>query len=245
MRIKLTVSYDGTGYCGWQVQPNLVTVQGLLQSAIFELTGEMVSVTGSGRTDAGVHAEGQVAHFDTNSAIPPEKFVFAINSKLPPDVKVTSSELVSDVFDACRTAKKKTYRYSFYKSQIELPLKERYAVRVDENIDVEKMRLVASALVGERDFKAFSSVGGSVKTTVRKVYAIDVMEKDGFVTIDVCGNGFLYNMVRIIAGTLLLAGEGKFTVADAKKMLESGERTLGGKTCPAKGLCLKKVEYSE
>ncbi len=243
MRIKLTVSYDGTDFCGWQVQPNGVTVQRTLADAIFELTGEKVVLTGSGRTDAGVHAEGQVAHFDTQSFIPPEKFYLALNALLPSSVKVINSERVADDFDACRTAKKKTYEYSFYKSEVELPLKERFATRISKTVDVEKMRAVATAFVGTHDFKAFCASGSAVKTTTRTIYNIDITEAGADVKISVCGNGFLYNMVRILAGTLLSAGEGKLDKATAEKMLTVGDRTLGGKTCPAKGLTLKSVEY--
>ncbi len=243
MRIKLTLSYDGSDYCGWQIQPNGKTVQELILSAIFDLTGERVTLTGSGRTDAGVHAKAQVAHFDTNANIPPEKFSYALNARLPEDIRIIKSEGVADSFDANRTAKKKTYCYSFYKSDVELPLKERYAVKIDQNVDVEKMRSASKLLLGEHDFKAFSATGGSVKTTVRTVYSVDIIESDGDVKIYVCGGGFLYNMVRIIAGTLLRVGEGKLGEAEIEKMLSTGDRTLGGKTCPAKGLCLEKVEY--
>lgn len=245
MRIKLTVTYDGTEYCGWQKQPNGLTIQEVLQNAIFSVTGERTEVTGSGRTDAGVHAEGQTAHFDTEKNIPPENFAFALNAYLPCDIKVVKSERASDDFDARKSVKKKIYRYVFYKSNVELPLKERYAVRINADVDAEKMRDVAAVFVGKHDFKAFCASGSGAKTTVRTVYGIDVTESDGEIKIYVTGNGFLYNMVRILSGTLLAAGEGKIRKSDAERMLAEGDRALCGKTCPSKGLCLVSVDYGE
>ena len=244
MKVKLTVSYDGTNYNGWQVQPNGITVQQKLESAVLEVTGEQVRVTGSGRTDAGVHAKGQVAHFTTQKAnIPAERFVFALNSHLPEDIRVLDSQEVEGDFDACRSAKKKTYKYSLYVSQVELPLKERYAVRCDK-VNVKAMQDCAKVFVGEHDFKGFCASGSSAKTTVRTIYDLNVDFNGVDLTFTITGNGFLYNMVRIIVGTLLKVGEGKATKLDVEKMLESGERALGGKTLSAKGLCLENVEYN-
>ena len=209
MRIKLCLSYDGTSFCGWQKQKNGVSVQSTVENAVFNLTGERVSVVGSGRTDAGVHAKGQVAHFDTQSNIPPEKFYKALNTFLPDAVKAVSSEKVSDKFNANRTAKRKTYEYSLYISDTVQPLKERYGTRIYGNIDIEKMRSAAKILEGEHDFKAFSATGSSAKTTVRTVYAITVDKVGDDIKIQVCGNGFLYNMVRIIAGALVKTGKGE------------------------------------
>ncbi len=243
MRIKLLVSYDGTSYCGWQVQPNAVTVQEKIEQAIFQVTGEKVRVTGSGRTDAGVHALGQVAHFDTNSSIPPEKFFLALNIHLPDDIKVIKSELAEPDFHATRDAVKKTYRYSTYVSQSILPLRDRYAVQVEKMPDIKKMKETALILLGEHDFKCMSASGGGAKTTVRTIYSIDIIEKDGQIDFYICGNGFLYNMVRIMVGTLLKVGSGKIKKEDVIKMLSTGKRSLGGKTLSAKGLTLMKVEY--
>lgn len=243
MRVKLLVSYDGTAYCGWQVQPNAVTVQEKIEQAIFQVTGEKVRVTGSGRTDAGVHALGQVAHFDTNSSIPPEKFFLALNIHLPDDIKVIKSERAEPDFHATRDALKKTYRYSTYVSQSILPLKDRYAVQVEKKPDLQKMKETALILLGEHDFKCMSASGGGAKTTVRTIYSIEITEKDGQIDFYICGNGFLYNMVRIMVGTLLKVGSGKIKKDDVIKMLETGKRSLGGKTLSAKGLTLIKVEY--
>ena len=207
MRIKLTVSYDGTCYCGWQVQPNGISVQQTLEKAIELATGESVKVVGSGRTDAGVHAIGQVAHFDTESSIPPQKFFKAINVHLPSDVRVLNSQEVSD-FDARKSAKKKTYCYTAYFGEVEKPLKERYALFLDTIPDIEKMKSAAKLFIGKHDFKCFNASGGGAKTTVRTIYNIDIEFGDGQMKVYVCGNGFLYNMVRTLVGTLLKAGYG-------------------------------------
>lgn len=244
MRIKLTVSYDGTDFCGWQVQNNGVSVQGVLEEAIFKVTGEKVRVTGSGRTDAGVHAAGQVAHFDTGSAVPPEKFYKAINVFLPPQVKVIASEPAEEDFHACNSAKKKTYVYSMYISDVELPLKERYAVRIDK-ADVNLMNSAAKEFLGEHDFSAYKASGSSAKTTVRNIYSAEVIERDGNVFFRVCGNGFLYNMVRIMTGAIVAAGKGEITAADVKLSLENGVRPKNVKTFPANGLCLVGAEYEQ
>lgn len=242
-RIKIVLSYDGTDFCGWQRQKNGISVQETVENAIFGLTGENVTVTASGRTDAGVHAKGQTAHFDTESNIPPEKFYKALNTFLPSGVKALESEKVADSFNANRTAKRKTYEYSLYLSDTEKPLKERYSTRIYGNIDIEKMRSAARLLEGEHDFKAFSATGSSVKTTVRTVFGITVEKTGEDIKIAVTGNGFLYNMVRIIAGALVKAGKGELSEKDIKKALKTGERDLLGETLPAKGLCLIKVEY--
>lgn len=243
MRIKIVLSYDGTDFCGWQRQTNGVSVQQTVEDAVYNLTGEKTTVTASGRTDAGVHAAGQVAHFDTNANVPPEKFYKALNTFLPDSVKVLSSEQVADNFNARKSAKRKTYEYGLYLSDTELPLKERYCTRVYGDIDIEKMRSCAKLIEGEHDFKAFSATGSSVKTTVRTVYGI-IIEKSGIdFKIRVTGNGFLYNMVRIIAGALVKIGKGEISENDIIKALKTGERNLLGETLPAKGLCLIKVEY--
>ncbi len=243
MKVKLTVSYDGADYCGWQVQPNGVTVQQKIEEAVFSATGESVRVTGSGRTDAGVHAVGQVAHFETECTIPPEKIYRALNVYLPQDIRVIKSERADDNFHACNCAKKKTYCYSFYKSEVELPLYDRYAVMLDKSPDINLMKETARIFVGEHDFKAFCSSGSGAKTTVRTIYNIDIKEDGARLSISVTGNGFLYNMVRIMVGTLLEVGYGKIPVQEINEMLATGNRTLGGKTLPAKGLCLINVEY--
>lgn len=243
MVVKLIVSYDGTNYCGWQVQPNGITVQEELEKALFCLTGEKISVTGSGRTDAGVHAQGQVASFKTEKDnIPPENYCQALNTVLPADIKVLSSNREEDNFNARFSAKKKTYVYSMYQSKVVLPLKDRYSVRVN-GLDTEKMKEASALFVGEKDFKCFCAANSSVKDTVRKVYSLDVETCNNDIKIKITGNGFLYNMVRIIAGTLVAVGEGKLSKTDVEKILQGKDRSLAGKTLPAKGLTLECVEY--
>ena len=244
MIIKLTVSYDGTVYCGWQVQPNGMSVQQVLEDALFAVTGEKLKVTGSGRTDAGVHAKGQVAHFEREKDnIPAEKYAKALNAHLPPDIKVLKSERAEDGFNACRSAKKKTYEYRFYISETELPLKERYAVHISNTPDLALIEECAKVFIGEHDFKCFCASGSSVKTTVRTIYDIDIEQKDGEIIFSVTGNGFLYNMVRSLVGTLLDAGYKRIEKEQLKDMLDKKERSLIGKTLPAKGLCLVEVLY--
>ncbi len=243
MRVKITVAYDGTDFVGWQVQDNGRSVQSEIEKAVFKITGEKVRVTGSGRTDAGVHAAGQVAHFDTSSSVPACRFYKALNTVLPPDVKVTASEEISARFNACTHAKRKTYAYSIYLSETENPLYERYSVRIDPDIDVERMKKAAEIFRGEHDFAAFRASGGAAKTTVRTIYSLDIIEESGKIKFVVCGNGFLYNMVRIICGALVAAGKGKLTTEEIEKAFKTGKRPALIKTLPAKGLCLESAEY--
>ncbi len=246
MRYALKLSYDGTHFCGWQIQPNGRTVQGELEKAGEEIFGAPVKITGSGRTDAGVHALAQVAQFDAQTNIPAEKIRECFNRILPSDVKVLQSALAPDDFDCTRNAKRKTYRYAVYASPCELPLLERYATWLKSPLNAQKMREAADTVVGEHDFQAFCASGSSVKTTVRTVYSLDIQErKQNGATVyefTVCGNGFLYNMVRILAGELVAIGEGKSTQA-LREALTSGNRALLAKTMPAKGLTMVRAEY--
>ena len=243
MKIKLTVEYDGTEYCGWQIQPNGITIQQRLNEAVMAITGEQAQVTGSGRTDSGVHAEGQVAHFETSSSIPPERMAPALNSALPSDIRVLKSEAVDDEFHARFCAKKKTYRYKMYLSDTIRPLKDRYSVQIAYPVDILRMKAAAVEFVGTHDFSAFMSSGSEVKDTVRTVYSAEVVFCGDEITFTVCGNGFLYNMVRIMAGTLVDAGVGKLSVEDVKAAVSGADRSKAGKTMPARGLTLISVEY--
>lgn len=243
MKIKLVIEYDGTEYCGWQIQPNGITVQEILQKAVKSLTGEEVTVTGSGRTDAGVHARGQVAHLETSSTIPAERFAPALNCLLPKDVRVISSEGVEDGFHARFCAKKKTYCYKLYCSDTVRPLLDRYAAQVSGELDADAMKRAAKGFVGEWDFRAFMATGSEVKDTVRTVYSAEVTTEGECICFTVCGNGFLYNMVRIMAGTLVGVGSGRLEEGCIASALRSGERTELGKTMPARGLTLLSVEY--
>lgn len=243
MNVYLVIRYDGTDFVGWQVQPNGRSVQGEIEAAVKAVTGEDIRVTASGRTDSGVHAAGQVANFITNAKIPPEKFAAALNALLPPDVKIVKSGRASDDFNARFSAKRKTYVYNVYRSDIDDPLKERFSVRVPFKLDLSKMRAVSDILVGTHDFKCFLSSGSCVKSTVRTVYSIKITKRGADYKFSVTGNGFLYNMVRIMVGTLVYAGAGKLSESDVLNGLNGGLRDKMGKTMPAKGLTLYKVEY--
>lgn len=243
MKVKLTLSYDGTAYAGYQIQPNGITIQQRLEEALFNLYKTEILTVASGRTDAGVHALGQVVSFVAPDTVPVEKIYLAINTFLPPDIRAVKSERVDDDFNARYSAKKKTYEYTLYFGEVENPILERFAVMISSKVDLEKMKECAKIFIGEHDFKCFCSSGSSVKTTVRKVYDIELNKSGEILKISVTGNGFLYNMVRILIGTLVKVGEGDLEISSVEKMLQSGDRNLGGKTFPAKGLTLKSVEY--
>lgn len=249
MRYVLKIAYDGTDFAGWQCQKNARTVQETLESAIETALGVKLRTTASGRTDAGVHAIGQICHFDGDLSVPPEKMPDCLNRHLPPDVRVTDGWCADESFDANRTAKKKTYCYSLYVAPREMPLKERYAVRIENAPSLENLRETAKLFEGERDFKAFCASGSSVKTTVRTVYSVRVEEGESFgsrdIRVYVTGNGFLYNMVRTMTGELLDIASGKRSKESLERAFETGERGLLGKTMPAKGLCLREVFYRE
>lgn len=242
MRVKLVIEYDGSNFCGWQIQKNGRTVQQELELAIKKVTGEEVKVTGSGRTDSGVHALGQVAHFDTQKNIGADRFAYAINAHLPDGVRVLSSCEVSDDFHARYSAKSKTYEYKFYIAPIDRPLKNNYALRVDA-LDLAVMKDGAKLIEGEHDFKCFCASGSDVESTVRTVYSISIVENDNEVTVSVTGNGFLYNMVRMIVGALKALSDKKIDLQDIKNSLDSGERLKNTATLPAKALFLKEVKY--
>ena len=243
MRVFLKIEYDGTEYCGWQIQPNLVTVQQKIEESITRLTGERVSVTGSGRTDSGVHALGQIAHFDTQSTIPAEKFSSALNQFLPNDVKVVESWQVDGDLHARYSAKRKTYRYKLYLSKNARPLMDRYMARVDFNLDIGAMQTACEKFVGKHDFACFLASGSEVKDTVREIYFAKIDRQGEEITFTVCGNGFLYNMVRIMVGTLVKVGMGKLKAEEVGEILLSGDRKRAGITMPPQGLTLVSVEY--
>lgn len=246
MRYALLVSYDGTEFCGWQKQKNGRTVQGTLEEAAEEIFGDPVKIAGSGRTDAGVHARGQVCHLDGETNTPPEKLRECFNRLLPPDVRVLESATAPEEFDCTRGAKKKTYLYRAYYAETERPLLARYCARLKEKPDLARMREGAALIEGEHDFKAFRATGSSAKTTVRTVYSVRICaeEREGATVyeIAVCGNGFLYNMVRILAGELFAVGCGKGTEG-ISLALATGERKYLAKTMPACGLTLDRVVY--
>ncbi len=248
MRYVLKIAYDGTEYAGWQCQKNASSVQECLENAVLAALGEKVRITASGRTDAGVHAAGQVCHFDSEKiTVPPEKMPDCLNRHLPPDIRAIEGWGADEGFDANRSAKRKTYCYSLYVSQREMPLKERFAVRIESAPSLECLQESAKLFEGEHDFKAFCASGSSVKTTVREVYHVRVEESKSYGSRDlkiyVTGNGFLYNMVRTMVGELLDLSVGKRTKESLLTAYRTGERNLLGKTMPAKGLTLMNVEY--
>ena len=242
-RIHLIVEYDGTAYAGWQRQANAMTVQEKLERAILKLTGEKLCVSGASRTDAGVHALGQSAHFDTESRIPADKFSFALNTMLPPDIRVTRSEEVSPEFHARFSTRGKRYRYLFHAAPHAGALTRNTHAHVIYPLDVEKMQAEAQDLVGTHDFAAFAASGSVVKDTVRTIYRAEVTSLGNEIRLIVEGSGFLYNMVRIIAGTLIGVGSGKLEPGAFRRAIASGDRLDLGITAPAHGLTLMEVFY--
>ena len=240
--LKITLQYNGENYCGWQRQPNSPGIQGTVENAIYEITKEKVKVTASGRTDAGVHALGQVANFKTETNIPASRIPDALNAKLPKDISVISCEEVDMDFHARYNACGKTYRYLIYNRPYRSPLYKNLAYHVKYDLDWDKIRLEAKYLIGTHDFVGFMSSGSSVKDTVRTIYDIKIEEHEGITSIEISGNGFLYNMVRIIVGTLVDIGRGRIK-HNMEEIINSKSRSMCGHTAPAHGLFLKKVNY--
>ena len=242
--IKLTIEYDGKEFNGWQRQPDRLNIQGTIEQAIKQVTGEDVDLTASGRTDAGVHAIGQVANFKTNSNIPIEKIPIAINTNLKKSIRIVKAEEVDERFHSRLSCKRKTYRYVINCSGCESAIYRNLETYIPFKLDVEKMNKAAKFLEGEHDFKAFRASGTSSKSSVRTIYSAKVIQKENDrIYIELTGNGFLYNMVRIIAGTLVEVGAGKITPEDIPNIILSKKRENAGKTLPAKGLFLLNVEY--
>lgn len=241
--IKLTLEYDGTNYSGWQKQSDAKSIQETLENAILKITGEKVNLIGSGRTDSRVHALGQVANFKTNSKIPGNRFVKALNSMLPSDIAVRESIEVDDDFHARFNAIGKEYKYLIYNNKVRSPLKRNYSYFVDYDLDIEKMREALDLFLGTHDFRGFMSSGSSIKTTVRTISNIEFIKKEDIIELSIMGNGFLYNMVRIIVGTLVDIGIGKIDITDISDIIESCDRNKAGHTAPPEGLYLSKVFY--
>ena len=244
-RIKLTVAYDGTDYCGWQLQKNGVTVEEVLNRALSRLTGEKITVIGASRTDAGVHARGNVAVFDTDTRIPAERIAYAVNALLPEDVVVVRSEEVPAGWHPRKCVSVKTYEYRILNREFPDPVRRRDTYFVSFPLDLDWMRQAAGYLKGTHDFKSFCSAQTSVEDTVRTIYSLDVEKAGDLFTVRVRGNGFLYNMVRIIAGTLAGVGRGYFEPEEVERMLEEKDRTKAGVTAPPQGLTLVGIEYEE
>lgn len=243
-RVLLCVSYDGTNYSGWQVQNNAPTIEGELNKAIFAMTGAQTEVIGASRTDAGVHGLCNMAVFDTESPIPGDKFSFALNTKLPENIRVVWSKDVNPDFHPRHMVTEKTYEYHIYNAEFMPPTKRLYCFHERRNLNVEAMQEAAAYLVGEHDFASFCSAGSTAETTVRNVCDIKVLRDKEEVIIRVTGNGFLYNMVRIIAGTLMWVGLGVRVPQDVKGILEACDRSKAGPTAPANGLILADFKFS-
>lgn len=257
-RILLRVAYDGTNYHGWQVQPNAKTIEGELNRVLTQLTGEEIQVTGASRTDAGVHALGNVAVFDTASKIPAEKFSYALNQRLPEDIVIQSSLQVADDFHPRHCDCRKTYEYDILNRTFPLPAYRNTAYFLYGDLDLDAMRKACQAFLGEHDFASFCAAGAQVQTTVRTIYSLEVLEQplavnergvssqrspERLLTIRVRGNGFLYNMVRIIAGTLVEVGRGHIRPEEVEGIIAACDRAKAGPTAPARGLRLVEIKY--
>lgn len=241
--IKLKLEYDGTDFCGWQIQPTERTVQQTLERAIKKLTAEKVEIIGSSRTDSGVHAKGYVCNFKTNSKIPAERFKDAINTKLPDDVVVLHSEEAKEDFHARYMTTGKTYCYTILNRRERIGMGRNYSYHHKVKLDVKLMQEACKHFLGKHDFEGFKSQGGSVKTSVRIVSDLHIEVDGELIRMYITANGFLYNMVRIIAGTLIRVGEGKIKPDEIPEIILSKDRLRAGKCAPARGLCLEKVFY--
>lgn len=242
-RIKLTIAYDGTNYCGWQIQPNGITIEEVINKQLSKLTGEDIAVIGASRTDSGVHAKGNVAVFDTETTIPARRVAQALNQRLPDDIVIVSSEEVPSDWHPRYCKCSKTYEYRIVNTKIPDPLRRLTHVFVSYDLNVEDMQRAAAYLVGEHDFASFCNIKTNVESTVRTVTELQVVKKEDEITIRITGNGFLYNMVRIIAGTLIRVGRGFYRPKQVKEILEEKNRKAAGVTAPPQGLVLVEIEY--
>lgn len=243
MWVKLVVAYEGTNYCGWQIQPNGITIEQVLNETLSSLLGEEITVTGASRTDAGVHSLGNVAVFETHTKMLAEKISFALNQRLPEDIVVQESCQVPEDFHPRFSKSRKTYEYRILNCRFRQPLERRTSYFYHYPLDVSAMQKAAAYLVGEHDFTSFASVHAQTNTYVRMIYALDVVREGDMIRIRVQGNGFLYNMVRIIAGTLIQVGAGIKKPEDMESILAGKDRELAGPTAPAHGLTMIGLEY--
>jgi tRNA pseudouridine38-40 synthase len=241
--IKIKIAYDGTDYHGWQTQLNRPTIQETIEQAISVVMKQNVNLTGSGRTDSGVHALGQVANFTSDTNIPEEKIKIALNANLPRDIRIIESEYVSSEFNSRFDAHDKTYMYQIFNDRVWNPFYSRYSCFVPANLDFEKMEKAVKFLIGTHDFRSFMAAGSEVKTTVRTIYDARLIKEGKIIKLYINGNGFLYNMVRIISGTLIDIGKGIKTVQCIEKAINHADRTLLGHTAEPQGLFLVNVSY--
>lgn len=244
-RVLLCVAYDGTDYSGWQLQDNAPTIEGELNKALTDLHSESITVIGASRTDAGVHGLANMAVYDTNARMPGEKVSFALNTRLPQDIRVVWSKEVAADFHPRHMLTEKTYEYNIWNDEFMPPTKNRYYYHVNRKMNLEAMREAAPYLIGEHDFKSFCSVNTQAETTVRNLINVEVVDKCPEVIVRITGNGFLYNMVRIIAGTLIDVGLGRRSPESVKDILAALDRQKAGPTAPARGLILKEFRFVE
>ncbi len=242
-RMLITISYDGTAYHGWQSQPNAITVQSVIEKALFELLKEKVTVVGTSRTDAGVHAKEFTFHIDCADNIPKEAFLRGLNGLLPYDIAVTDAKEIAPDFHSRYNAKGKTYCYNIYNSNKKDPFKLRFAWQIERPLDIEKMNEFAKTIIGKHDFYAFSSSGRTVEDTVRTVKECYVTKNGDDVKLYITADGFLYNMVRIIIGTAVAVSDGKINVNTIEEIMKNKDRAALGMTAPPQGLFLEKVHY--
>jgi len=243
MRYILKISYDGTNYCGFQKQVNKITIQGELERCLSQVLKDNISITASGRTDAGVSAIEQVCHFDCEQELDKHKTMKYLNVILPQDIQCLSIEKTTLSFHARKSAKKKTYEYLFYVGSA-VPVYDKFATNIGYNIDISKMNSACKYFIGEKDFSAFCASNTSVVDKTRTIYNLEIKPiEENLYKLIITGNGFLYNMVRIIMGTLVSIGLGKISVLDVENIINSKDRAKSGKTMPSKGLFLKKVQY--
>ena len=245
MRVRLTISYDGTNYCGWQIQKNGITVEEIINRELTDLLKEDIAVIGASRTDSGVHAMANIAVFDTNTKIPAEKISFALNQRLPDDIRIQKSEQVADDFHPRYCNSTKTYEYKILNRRFPDPLKRLYTHFVYMPLDVDKMKKAAEYIVGEHDFASFCNVRADVESTVRTIESVEIKREEEEIVIRIAGNGFLYHMVRIIAGTLIRVGRGFYAPERVKEILDAKERTQAGVTAPPQGLVLAEIRYGD
>lgn len=242
--IKLSIQYDGTRYDGWQKQGNTEkTIQGKIEAVLSQILNENIEINGSGRTDSGVHAYNQTANFHTKGSIGLEELIKKANTNLPNDIVIISAESVKTDFHARLNAKGKKYLYRIWNSNFNNPFLDRYCIHVIENLDINAMKAASEHLIGEHDFTSFTTLKGKKKSKVRTIYSIDFNTDKELIEIMFHGNGFLYNMVRIICGTLIDAGLGKISPDEVNQILNKKDRRFAGYTAPAKGLFLYEVEY--
>ncbi|QUH25471.1 tRNA pseudouridine(38-40) synthase TruA [Serpentinicella alkaliphila] len=241
--IMIEIEYDGTNYSGWQIQPNARSVQEEIMKALKKITNEEIKLNAAGRTDAGVHAKGQVANFYLNASIPTNRIVPALNSNLAQDITVLNAKEVPLDFHARYSAESKKYLYNIYNSSTRSSLFRNYSYHVTNKLSISKMENAAKKLIGTHDFKAFMSSGSSVQDTVRTIYTIKIDKHNNNICLSFHGNGFLYNMVRIIVGTLVEIGTDKRPIEDIEQILLSKDRRKAGHTAPPQGLILEKVYY--